>query len=63
MSEKNANKQQPVRCLRDRGSFFDLMTKEKPDDCKHTIKEQIVTETMIQSSYEEFIDSYLTDPE
>ncbi len=52
-----------VRCLNDKNSFFGLMTKEKPNDCAHTIKEQIATEALIQASYEEFIDSFSNDPE
>ena len=54
---------QSVRCLRDKAGFFGSMTKEKPADNAHTIKEQISTEAQIQASYEEFLDSYLADPE
>ncbi len=43
--------------------FFSLMTKEREIDCSHTIKEQISTENLVRSAYEEFLDSYTSDPE
>jgi hypothetical protein len=44
-------------------SFFKLMTREKPDDNSHTIKEQIATEEQVKLAYEEFLSDYLNDPE
>jgi hypothetical protein len=44
-------------------SFFKLMTKEKPNDDSHTIKEQIATEEQVKLAYEEFLSDYLNDPE
>lgn len=60
MSESKENKVD-LTCLRK--DFFSLMTKESDADCSHTIKEQISTENLVRSAYEEFLDSYMTDPE
>ena len=60
MSESKENKVD-LTCLRK--DFFSLMTKESDTDCSHTIKEQISTENLVRSAYEEFLDSYMTDPE
>ena len=60
MSESNENKVD-LKCLRK--DFFSLMTKESDIDCSHTIKEQISTENLVRSAYEDFLDNYMSDPE
>lgn len=60
MSEKA--KKIEIRCLKDK-AFFDLMKKETPTDCAHTIKEQIATEELVKSMYIDFISNRADDPE
>lgn len=57
------SKKSGIRCLDDKDGFFKLMTKEKPNDQAPTMKEQIATENLVKSSYEEFLYNYIKDPE
>jgi hypothetical protein len=60
--ETNVNSRK-IRCLVDKDAFFGLMSKETPNDCAHSIKEQISTEKLIREAYEEFISESAGDPE
>lgn len=64
-SEKNDSRTSTpsVRCIKDKNGFYDLMSYEKPNDCSHTIKEQIATELSIKSAYEEFMFEFEKDRE
>ena len=55
--------QRKIRCLANKLNFFNLATKEKSNDCAHTIKEQIATENLIKESFEEFINTFTIDSE
>ena len=59
-NETHENKRS-LRCMED--SFFDLMSKITANDCASSIKEQIATEDLVRTSYENFMDRYLDDSE
>lgn len=50
-----------IRCLDDK--FYDLMTKTTANDNASSIKEQIATEKMMETVYEDFVERFLLDPE
>ena len=56
----NLNKSK-IKCLE--GDFFSKMKKETVTDCSETVKQQIQTEEMVKSEYEEFLTNLISDPE
>lgn len=55
-------KRPEIRCLSD-GKFFDLMTKEKTNDCAHSTREQISTEKLVMAELMNFIEDRTHDSE
>lgn len=51
-----------IRCLDKDKNLFDLMTKIKPNDCAHTIGEQISTEELVKAEFMAFIEDHNDDP-
>lgn len=56
------NKLPEIRCSKDK-HFFDLMTKEKENDCAHTICEQISTEQLVKTEFMAYLEESVDDPE
>lgn len=56
------NKMPEIRCVKDK-HFFDLMTKEKENDCAHTISEQISTEQLVKTEFMAYLEESVDDPE
>jgi hypothetical protein len=50
-----------MKCLE--SDFFSKMKKETVTDCSETVKQQIQTEELIKSEYEEFLTNLISDPE
>jgi len=56
----NLNKSS-IKCLD--SDYFLKMKKQTENDCSETVKQQIQTEELIRSEYEEFLTALISDPE
>jgi hypothetical protein len=50
-----------IKCLEN--DYFLKMKRATPNDCSETVKQQMETEDLVRSNYEEFLSNLVSDPE